>query len=444
MADSTPPSPDKPASSSAVADSPSPSPSPFRSPSSPLSPRFSSFSSSSQTDPRPLVLVTGGTGFLAKWVIATLLSQTTPSPPPPTTTTPPYRIRTTLRSLSRIEEIKSSLREASIPQSTITSSLEFLPADLSSNDGWTTALKDVTYVQHIASPFPAHPPKDEYDLIIPAVEGTKRVLRAAKDAGVRRVVLTSSFAAIAYGARHLGRDPAVPIIEDDWTDLSKPRLVPAYAKSKTLAEQAAWELVEGESGGSMFGSEAGSRGTSGNKMELVVINPVNIYGPALGREDCTTFRSISEFLEGNAPGIPRVQFGVVDVRDCAALHVLAMTHAAASAERFICIGGREEGGGGGGGMLWMEEMARILRTKLGEKGKKVPALVLPDVLVRGVAMFMPVAKLLLADLGVRRVISGKKAREMLGWESRYSSEEAILAAAESILKFNGPPAEAES
>ncbi|KAL2856545.1 hypothetical protein BJY01DRAFT_179839 [Aspergillus pseudoustus] len=404
MADSTPPSPDKPASTS----SPSPR--------APLSP--------SSTDPPPLVLVTGGTGFLAKWVIATLLLSPTP-----------YRVRTTIRSLSRIDEIKSSLREASIPPSTITSSLEFLPADLSSNDGWTTALKDVTYVQHIASPFPAHPPKDEYDLIIPAVEGTKRVLRAAKDAGVRRVVLTSSFAAIAYGARHVGRDPAVPIIEDDWTDLSKPRLVPAYAKSKTLAEQVAWELAEGETA-SAFGSEAGSRGSSGSKLELVVINPVNIYGPALGREDNTTFRSISEFLDGNAPGIPRVQFGVVDVRDCAELHVLAMTHAAAAGERFICIGE---------GSLWMEEMARILKSKLGEKAKKVPGVVLPDVLVRGVAMFMTVARLLLADLGVRRVISGKKAREMLGWESRYSSEEAILAAAESILKFNGPAeAEAES
>ncbi|KAJ0426719.1 hypothetical protein BJY00DRAFT_270865 [Aspergillus carlsbadensis] len=162
-------------------------------------------------------------------------------------------------------------------------------------------------------------------------------------------------------------------------------------------------------------------------MELVVINPVNIYGPALGREDSTTFRSISEFLDGNAPGIPRVQYGVVDVRDCAELHVLAMTHASAPGERFICIGE---------GSLWMEDIAKMLRKNLGEKAKKVPTMVLPDMLVRGVGVFMPVAKLLLADLGVHRVISGFKAREMLGWECQFSNEEAIVAAAESILKFN--------
>ncbi|KAL2812973.1 hypothetical protein BJX63DRAFT_233767 [Aspergillus granulosus] len=366
--------------------------------------------SASSTDLPPLVLVTGGTGFLAKWVIATLLRSPNQ-----------YRIRTTLRSPSRIDEIKSSLSHAGIAAALI-AAIEFLPADLSSNDGWATAAKDVDYVQHIASPFPAHPPKDEYDLIIPAVEGTKRVLRAARDAGVKRVVVTSSFAAVAYGARHLGRDSSVPIIEDDWTDLSKPGIVPAYSKSKTLAERAAWEFVE-----SIEGGEATSGSQTPNKMELVVINPVNIYGPALGPEDSTTFRSISEFLDGNAPGIPRVQYGVVDVRDCAELHLLAMTHPSAPGERFICIGE---------GSLWMEDMAKLLRKNLGAQAKKVPTLILPDILVRCVAMFMPVAKLLLADLGMHRVISGAKAREVLGWEAKFSNEEAIMAAAESILKFN--------
>ncbi|KAL2793007.1 hypothetical protein BJX66DRAFT_306721 [Aspergillus keveii] len=414
---SSSPTPEDDLSQTPSATAPSPSPSPTHSPT----------TSTATTEKPPLVLVTGGTGFLAKWVIATLLRSPTP-----------YRIRTTIRTPSRIDEIKSCLLEAGIPEHLI-STLEFTHADLSSNDGWTTALKDVSYVQHIASPFPAHPPKDEYDLIIPAVEGTKRVMRAARDAGVKRVVLTSSFAAIAYGARHVGRDSNVPIIEDDWTDLSKPRIVPAYAKSKTLAERAAWEIVESREGAlksrsgsgsrspSTFASGSGSGTGPGSTMELVVINPVNIYGPALGREDSTTFRSISEFLDGNAPGIPRVQYGVVDVRDCTELHVLAMTHASAPGERFICIG--EES-------LWMEDMAKILKKNLGEKAKKVPTMVLPDMLVRGVGMFMPVARLLAADLGVHRVISGQKAREMLGWETKYGNEEAIMAAAESILKFN--------
>ncbi|KAL2843587.1 hypothetical protein BJX68DRAFT_243873 [Aspergillus pseudodeflectus] len=424
MVDSTPPARDPPPSPSrSKSPSATPEDDPSQTPSAPAT-AHSPTTSTATTDKPPLVLVTGGTGFLAKWVIATLLRSPTP-----------YRVRTTLRTPSRIDEIKSSLLEAGIPESQI-SAIEFTHADLSSNDGWTTALKDVTYVQHIASPFPAHPPKDEYDLIIPAVEGTKRVMRAARDAGVKRVVLTSSFAAVAYGARHVGRDASVPIIEDDWTDLSKPRVVPAYAKSKTLAERAAWEIVESESGlnsrsgsgsRSPSGSGSGSASGSASGMELVVINPVNIYGPALGREDSTTFRSISEFLDGNAPGIPRVQYGVVDVRDCAELHVLAMTHTAAPGERFICIGE---------GSLWMEDIAKILKKNLGDKAKKVPTLVLPDMLVRGVGVFMPVARLLLADLGVHRVISGHKAREMLGWESHFSNEEAILAAAESILKFN--------
>jgi dihydroflavonol-4-reductase len=422
MVESTPPARDpSPPPSRSKSPSATPEDDPSQIPSAPAT-AHSPTTSTATTDKPPLVLVTGGTGFLAKWVIATLLRSPTP-----------YRVRTTLRTPSRIDEIKSSLLEAGIPESQI-SALEFAHADLSSNDGWTTALKDVSYVQHIASPFPAHPPKDEYDLIIPAVEGTKRVMRAARDAGVKRVVLTSSFAAIAYGARHVGRDASVPIIEDDWTDLSKPRIVPAYAKSKTLAERAAWEIVESESGlnsrsgsGSRSPSGSGSASGSTSGMELVVINPVNIYGPALGREDSTTFRSISEFLDGNAPGIPRVQYGVVDVRDCAELHVLAMTHASAPGERFICIGE---------GSLWMEDIAKILKKNLGDKARKVPTLVLPDMLVRGVGVFMPVARLLLADLGVHRVISGHKARELLGWESHFSNEEAILAAAESILKFN--------
>jgi dihydroflavonol-4-reductase len=428
MVDSTPSRDSSPSPSRYKSPSPTPEDDPSPAPSATAPSHSPSPSTPTSTSSElPLVLVTGGTGFLAKWVIATLLRSPTP-----------YRIRTTIRTPSRIDEIKSCLLEAGVPEHLI-SSIEFTQADLSSNDGWTTALKDVSYVQHIASPFPAHPPKDEYDLIIPAVEGTKRVMRAARDAGVKRVVLTSSFAAVAYGARHVGRDANVPIIEDDWTDLSKPRIVPAYAKSKTLAERAAWEIVESREGAlksrsgsgsrspSTFASGSGTGSASASAMELVVINPVNIYGPALGREDSTTFRSISEFLDGNAPGIPRVQYGVVDVRDCAELHVLAMTHASAPGERFICIGE---------GSLWMEDIAKFLKKNLGDKAKKVPTMVLPDMLVRGVGMFMPVARLLAADLGVHRMISGQKAREVLGWESQYGTEEAILAAAESILKFN--------
>ncbi|KAL5051291.1 hypothetical protein BDW71DRAFT_170733 [Aspergillus fruticulosus] len=353
----------------------------------------------SESQSGPLALVTGGTSFIAKWVIATLLKQN-------------YRVRTTLRSLSRVPEIHSALCEAGIPQEQI-SALETVQADLTTDAGWTDAMKDVTYVQHIASPFPSAPPADEDELIIPAVQGTRRVLTAARKAGVKRVVLTSSVAAILYGDANKHKKA---FTEEEWTDLSGSNggNVAAYAKSKTLAERAAWEFVEKE--------------CENSEIELVAICPVNVYGPALGKEDSTTLRSVTELTSGNAPGIPRVQWGVVDVRDCAELHVMAMTHSKAPGQRFICIGE---------GMMWMSEMAAILRRNLGEKAKKVPTFQLPDFLVRAVAMVMPVARLVLQDLGRDRDVRGEKARSLLGWEWKYTNEEAVVAAAESLIKFDG-------
>ncbi|RDW76856.1 SDR family oxidoreductase [Aspergillus mulundensis] len=352
-------------------------------------------------DEPPLVLVTGGTSFIAKWIIATLLRQN-------------YRVRTTIRTLTRIPEIHASLSEAGTSQDQLPS-LQIVHADLTADDGWTAAMKDVTYVQHVASPFPSAPPAHEDELIIPAVQGTKRVLCAARDAGVRRVVMTSSVAAILYGA---GNKEKKVFSEEDWTDLDGGRGdVAAYPKSKTLAERAAWEFMEG------LKEKDGGKGG----MELVSVNPVCVYGPALGKEDSTTLHSITELTSGNALGIPRVQYGVVDVRDCADLHVLAMTHERAGGERFICVGE---------GMMWMGEMATLLRTKLGEKGRKVPSLTLPDFLVRAVALVMPVARLILPDLGRDRDVRGDKAREMLGWRWKYSNGEAVMAAAESLIKFD--------
>lgn len=353
-----------------------------------------------QLQSRPLVLVTGGTSFIAKWVIATLLKQD-------------YRVRTTVRSLSRVPEIHSALSVAGVKQEQI-SALETVYADLTKDAGWTDAMKDVTYVQHIASPFPSAPPASEDELIIPAVQGTKRVLSGARNAGVKRVVLTSSVAAILYGDANQSKKT---FTEEDWTDLgpSGGGNVAAYAKSKTLAERAAWSLLDQECKG------------PGAEMELVAINPVCVYGPALGKEDSTTLRSITELTSGNAPGIPRIQWGVVDVRDCAELHVLAMTHEKAPGQRFICIGE---------GMMWMSEMAAILKRNLGDKAKRVPTFQLPDFLMRAVAIFMPVARLVLQDLGRDRDVRGDKARNLLGWKWKYTNEEAVVAAAESLFKFD--------
>ncbi|KAL2860820.1 uncharacterized protein BJX67DRAFT_386268 [Aspergillus lucknowensis] len=378
----------------------------------PTSPCFStnhppsiSTSVSSFSDRPPLVLVTGGTGFLAKWVIATLLRAN-------------YRVRTTIRSFARIPELTSALLDAGIPPALLhpkSGSLDIVTADLSSNDGWAAALRHVDYVHHIASPFPIHAPRDDYDVIIPAVEGTKRVLKAARDARVKRVVLTSSVAAVAYGAAHQHRDSrSAPFTEENWTDLSRSGIVPAYHRAKTLAEWAAWVFVE--------------RDCVGSGMEMTVVNPVNIYGPVLGRRDENpTLRVLRELLDGGAgSGIPKVSVGVVDVRDCVDLLMRAMTDPRARGERFLCVGE---------GSLWMADIARILRRYFGEKARKVPTKVLPDVVVRGMAMFTPVAKMLLPELGAERVVSARKAREVLGWEWKYTSEDAVMAAAESILRF---------
>ena len=344
---------------------------------------------------KPLVLVTGGTGFLGVWVIVHLFREG-------------YRVRTTVRTLSRVDEIKAQLREAGIDEGQI-SSLEVVEADLLKDDGWAAAVKDVTYVQHVASPFPAGLPKHEDDLIIPAREGTLRVLRAARDAGsVTRVVVTSSFAAVGYGYSH-ERAESGPFTEKDWSNLDSKNLLP-YQKSKTLAERAAWDFVEKE----------------GGKLELAVINPTGIFGPALGKGDNTSLKAVGELLEGNLPGLPRLCLTVVDVRDCADMHLRAMTNPKAKGERFVCIG--EDS-------IWMEDLAKMLRKNLGPKAQKVPTRVLPNFLLRAVAMFVPIARLILPELGIRKTISNAKAKEMLGWQWQYNNEQALMASAESLIKF---------
>lgn len=351
---------------------------------------------------KPLVLVTGGTGFLAGWIIVLLFRQG-------------YRVRTTVRTLSRAAAIKSSLHAAGgITESQI-SSLEVVETNLLQDDGWAEAVKDATYVLHIASPFPAALPKHEDDLIIPAREGTLRVLKAARDSGcVTRVVITSSFAAVGYGHPKERSESGVPYTEKDWTDLGPGNTVQPYNKSKTLAERAAWDFMK----------NLETQGSS--KLELAVICPTVILGPALGKDDASSLKTVGELLSGALPGSPKLQFGVVDVRDCADMHLRAMTEPKAKGERFICVGE---------GSIWLEDIAKILKKNLGSKARKVPTMVLPNILMRGVALFLPVARLILGDLGVVKEISNAKAREVLGWKWQYSNEQAVMASADSLIKF---------
>jgi dihydroflavonol-4-reductase len=240
-------------------------------------------------------------------------------------------------------------------------------------------------------------------LIVPAREGTLRVLRAARDAGVRRLVLTSSFAAIGYGQR----PRTAPFDETDWTNLDQPDLG-AYAKSKTLAERAAWDFVAPE----------------GGNLKLSVINPVGVLGPVLGPDLSASIRLIKRMLDGAMPGHLRLWLGIVDVRDVADLHVRTMTDPGACGERFLAVAGD---------FMSPLDVAKVLKHRLGRTAAKVPARQFPDWMVRVAAIFNPDMREVLPELGKRKNARGDKARRLLGWSPR-ASEEAIVAAAESLVR----------
>ena len=211
--------------------------------------------------------------------------------------------------------------------------LAFFAADLGADAGWAEAVAGCDYVLHVASPFPPAQPKDPDELIVPAREGTLRVLRAALDAGVERVVVTSSVAAVRGGVKSA---PA-PLTEADWTDGDNTALQP-YTRSKALAERAAWDLVA----------------ERGETAKLAVVNPGAILGPVLGEERSTSLEMVERLLKG-MPGTPRIGFSVVDVRDVADLHVRAMTAPEAGGERFIAVARFQ----------WMADVAAVLRDRLG-------------------------------------------------------------------------------
>lgn len=337
---------------------------------------------------RDLVLVTGGSGFLAGHCIRALLNAG-------------YDVRTTMRFPAREAGLREGLRSAGIEAG---ERLKVVVADLERDEGWEHAASGCAYVLHVASPLLAAAPKDEDELIRPAREGTLRVLRASRRAGVKRVVLTSSFAAIGYG-RVLQR----PYDERDWTDLAAPGLA-AYPKSKTLAERAAWDFVDGE----------------GQGMELSVVNPVGIFGPLLGPDLSASILLIKTMLEGRLRALPRLMFGVVDVRDVADLHLRAMVDPAAAGERFLAVAGD---------FMTMQAIAQALRDGLGDRAGNVSTRVLPDWLVRLVARFSAAARQAATpELGRVKNATSAKAQAMLGWQPRPAAE-ALVATGESLVRL---------
>jgi len=330
--------------------------------------------------PDQLVLVTGGSGFIGAHCIKRLHEDG-------------YRVRTTVRSRSRERELREMVGDGP---------LEVALADLTDDAGWAEAVAGCDYVLHVASPFPLAQPKHEDELIVPARDGALRVLRAARDAGVQRAVLTSSFAAIGYG--HDDRDTVYD--ETSWTDVDGPG-VGAYTKSKTVAERAAWDFVEAE----------------GRPLQLAVVNPVAVLGPLLGPDPSTSIELVKRLIDGSMPAAPKVAYGIVDVRDVADLHVRAMKAPEAAGERFLAIG--ED-------FRWIREMGEWLREALPQRARKIPKRELPNLVVRLASRFDGTLRQVTPELGVRKRATNEKARRVLAWSPR-SDREAVVATAESLL-----------
>ncbi|MFH1554863.1 MAG: aldehyde reductase [Pseudomonadota bacterium] len=333
------------------------------------------------------VLVTGGTGFIAQYCIMALLDAG-------------YFVRTTVRSLSREAEVRGNLKTGGAEPG---GRLSFVAADLTADEGWAEAAAGCTYVMHGASPTPSGDQTREQDWIKPAVDGNLRILRAARDAGVKRVVLTSAFGAIGVGHKP---DYPRPFKETDWSDLTGN--VAPYQKSKTLSERAAWDFVARE----------------GRGLELAAINPVAVLGPALGPDFSHSIRLIKNLMDGQR-GCPKIKSCFVDVRDVADLHLRAMTDPAANGERFLATSGES---------LWMVEVAKILRQRMGHAANRVPTWVVPNWLVRIAARRNPALKGIAPMLSYNMSASGEKAGRLLGWKPG-APEEAIVATAESLIQL---------
>jgi dihydroflavonol-4-reductase len=331
------------------------------------------------------VLVTGGSGFVAGWCIVELLRRG-------------YAVRATVRSPASESAVRAAVASAADPADRLT----FAVADLTRDDGWDAAMAGCDFVLHVASPLGGDAPRDANVLIGPAREGTLRVLRAAVKAGVERVVTTSA----ATAATPPLASPDRVIDETIWADPAEPN-VNAYRQSKRLAERAAWDFMAGQTG----------------PTQLTTILPGAVFGPVLTTARLGSAQVIQRLLEGRPPGIPRIGFSIVDVRDLADLHVRAMTSPDAAGERFLAVGD----------FMWMAEIAATLRAQLGGRAAKVPTRGLPDFVVRILAAFIPPLRMLTSGLGRRQRFSAAKAERVLGFAPRPATT-TVVDCAESLLR----------
>ena len=322
------------------------------------------------------VLVTGGSGYIGGWTIVALLKQG-------------YTVRTTIRNLARADEVRANIAKQVDPGNR----LAFFAADLMSDAGWDEAAAGCDYVLHIASPLGVGGASAE-SLITPARGGALRALTAAKKAGVKRVVMTSSVAATSPP------NSSTPSETDEtiWTDPAG-KGVSAYSQSKTLAEQAAWDFIARE----------------GGDMTLAVVNPALVLGPVLSGDYSESVQVVERLMTGRVPGVPRIGFNLVDVRDVADLHIRAMTTPEAAGQRFIAAND----------FLWMRDIADILKARLGADAAKVPTRGVPDIVVRLVSVFDKDLREVTPGLGRRRAFTSAKARALLGWPPRPVDETVV-------------------
>lgn len=341
------------------------------------------------TESKETVLVTGGTGFVGMQIVFQLLQKG-------------YTVKTTMRSLKSKDKLLETLKSNGIPS---LENLSFIVTELTKDDNWEEAMKDCKYVLSVASPVFFEIPKNENEAIRPAVEGILRILKFAKKAGVKRVVMTSNFGAVGFS--HSNRN--IVTTEDDWTNPNEKGLS-VYEKSKTLAEKAAWDFIKNE----------------GGNLEFATINPVAILGTSLDEHLSGSFNILKHLLDGSMKAVPNIPLNIVDVRDVADLHIRAMENPNASGNRFIATAD---------GQISMPEIAALLKDKFSEFANKVSAKKVPNFVLNVASLFNERAKEGALLLKVNRNVSNAKAKKILGWTPISSQEQTIIAAMESMLKF---------
>jgi dihydroflavonol-4-reductase len=332
------------------------------------------------------VLVTGATGFIGGWTIVELLRRG-------------HSVRTTVRSLDKEPAVRARIAAHVDPGDRLT----FVVADLTNDEGWDAAIAGCDRVLHVAAPVGVHAPRDPNELIVPTRDGALRVLRAACRAKVQRVVMTSAVEAC--------RPPLTSAdgVSDEsrWTDTNEAKLGP-YRLAKTLAGRAAWEFMTSQSG----------------PTTLTTILPSAVLGPVFGPEYVGSVQLAQRMLNGKLPGLPRLGFCVVDVRDVVDLHIRAMTAPEAAGERFIAASD----------WMWMADVANVLRSALGATAKQAPTRRLPDFVLRIVALFDRPMQFMTPLLGRKHVFTSAKAQAVLGWTPRPAAT-TIVDSARSALEI---------